>query len=125
MRKGYVEQTGGKFSSAMNGQYQYGQHQLHHGSRSGRSGTHMQGASSVGRNGVSRGRGRLMGAGGFNMGFGSGYVDDETIVSTGSYYGAYNSQEMVGSNSGGKMMGGPMRRSYQKRNFNQPTFTPY
>lgn len=130
MRKGYVEQSGGKFSSPMNGQFQYGQHQFHHGGRSGRNGTHMQGASSLGRNGVSRGRGRVMGAGGFNMGFGGGYVDDGTLVNTGSYYGAYNSHEMVGANSGGKMMGGsmqsgPMRRSYQKRSFNQATFTPY
>ena len=124
----------------MNGQYQHNQQQFQHGNRGG---FQMQGGMPGSRGAGARGRGRGMGGPGrinnmgqmgvaesgpmggetgFNVGFGGGYGDDGGGA---SYYGAYNSQGVGASNKMmGGQQGGPMRRPYQKRNFNQ-AFTPY
>lgn len=77
--------------------------------------------------------------GGGNMGggFGGGQMpggyDDGSggMGGAGGYYGAYNTQGAMGGKLMGQggpqpgQQGGPMRRPYQKRNFNQAAFTPY
>lgn len=129
----------------MNAQFQYSQ--PHFTGRGGRGGFHGHSISSNDRGGSSRGRNRgsnmgrinvngtaVVGRGtGFNMGYAGSYIDDSNMGGTESYFDAYNSQAIGGIGTNGNMVGdltgnlqsGPMRRPYQKRNFNQAAFSPY